>query len=48
MIILGIFFELLQFTGIVKGTFDFADIIIYAVSTIIACLVEKYYWGDKK
>lgn len=44
VIIIGIFFEFLQFTGIVKGTFDVFDILVYIISTIIACLVEKYYW----
>lgn len=44
--IIAIFFELLQFTGIVRGTFDIFDIIIYAISCFIAILIEKYYWRD--
>jgi hypothetical protein len=48
VVIIGIIFEFLQFTGIVKGTFDVFDILVYIISTIIACLIEKYYWGDKK
>lgn len=44
VIIIGVFFEFLQFTGIVKGTFDVFDILVYIISTIIACLIEKYYW----
>ena len=46
--IIGILFELLQLTGIVGGTFDIFDIVAYAISSIIAILIEKYYWRDKK
>ena len=47
VIIISLCFELLQFTGIVRGTFDIFDIIVYIISTIAACLIEKNYWGDK-
>ena len=46
--IIGIIFEFLQFTGIVKGTFDVFDIFVYIISTIIASFIEKYIGGDKK
>ncbi|MBR2240264.1 MAG: hypothetical protein IJ890_02615 [Clostridia bacterium] len=48
IIIISIIFELLQFTGVVRGTFDIFDIIIYAISAIIASLIENKYWRDKK
>jgi len=47
VIVIGLLFELLQFTGIVRGTFDCFDILVYIISTITACLLEKYYWRDK-
>ena len=47
IIIIGIFFELLQFTGVVIGTFDFFDIIIYIISAIVASLIENKYWRKK-
>ncbi len=47
IIIIGIFFELLQFTGVVRGTFDFFDIIIYIISAIVASLIENKYWRKK-
>ena len=47
VIILGICFEFLQFTGVARGTFDVYDIIVYIISALIASLIEKYYWGDK-
>ena len=48
IIIIGIIFELLQFTGVVRGTFDLFDIIIYSISAIVASLIENKYWRDKK
>ena len=45
---LGMIFELLQFTGVVRGTFDIFDIIIYIFSTVVASLIENKYWRDKK
>lgn len=47
VIIIGIFFEYLQFTGVASGTFDVFDILVYIISTIVASLTEKYYWRDK-
>lgn len=47
VIIIGIIFELLQYTGKVRGTFDYYDIIVYIVFSFIASLIEKYYWRDK-
>jgi len=47
VIVISVIFELLQFTGIVRGTFDVFDIMIYIISTIFASLIEKYYWGDR-
>lgn len=47
VIILGVLFEILQLTGVVNGTFDIFDIITYIVSTIFACLIEKYFLGGK-
>lgn len=47
VIILGVFFEILQLTGVVNGTFDIFDIITYIISTVFACLIEKYYLGGK-
>lgn len=47
VIILSVIFEILQLTGIVHGTFDIFDIITYIVSTILACLIEKYFLGGK-
>ena len=47
VILVGIFFEYLQFTGVAMGTFDVFDILVYIISTIIASLTEKYYWREK-
>lgn len=47
VISLGLIFEYLQFTGVVHGTFDFFDVVVYIISTIVACLIEKLYWRDK-
>ena len=38
---IGLFFELLQLKGIVKGTYDVFDIIIYIIAILVACLIEK-------
>lgn len=46
VIIIGILFEFLQFTGIVRGTFDIWDIITYIISSIVASLIEKKYWRN--
>ena len=48
VIIIGFLFELLQFTGVVRGTFDISDIIVYTISVIVAGLIENKYWRDKK
>ena len=45
VIIIGVCFEFLQFTGIARGTFDVFDILVYIISASIASLIEKYYWG---
>ena len=47
VVTIGLMFELLQFTGIVRGTFDIFDIIVYIVFSITSSLAEKYYWRDK-
>lgn len=44
---LGTLFELLQMVNVVKGTFDILDIIVYIISIIIACIVEKLLWRDE-
>ena len=44
---LGIGFEIMQKTRLIKGTFDYWDITIYVISISIACLIEKY-WGRKE
>ena len=46
VISIGILFELLQFTGIVRGTFDVWDILVYIIFSLVACLIEKKYWRD--
>lgn len=43
----GLIFELLQLINIVKGTFDIFDIITYAISILIASIVEKYIWREE-
>lgn len=37
----GVIFELMQLKGIVNGTFDLIDILIYMLATFLACLIEK-------
>lgn len=44
---LGTLFELLQMANVVKGTFDILDIIVYIISILIACIVEKLLWRDE-
>lgn len=39
--VVALIFELLQLTGIVRGTFDIIDISIYIISIIFASLIEK-------
>ena len=36
----GVFYEVLQYTGVVAGTFDYADIVMYLSATL---LVSAYY-----
>ena len=44
---MGTLFELLQMENVVKGTFDILDIIVYIISILIACIVEKLLWRDE-
>lgn len=44
---IGLFFELLQLSSLINGTFDVFDIIWYVITIIIACFVEKYCWREK-
>lgn len=38
--LISIVFEFLQYFGIVEGTYDILDILIYLTSIIFACLIE--------
>lgn len=40
--IIGVFFELLQYFNIAKGTFDFLDIFVCIISIILSSLMEKF------
>lgn len=41
--LLGIAFEILQKMAIIKGTFDFYDILTYMISIWIACQIELFF-----
>ena len=43
----GLIFELLQFSSVVRGTFDVLDICTYIISILAACIVEKYILEDR-
>ena len=38
---ISMLYECLQYFNIVNGTFDILDILIYVISILIACLIEK-------
>ena len=40
VLLISMLFELLQYFGIIKGTYDTVDIFIYIFSIMIACLIE--------
>ena len=44
VIALGLMFEMMQYSNIVKGTFDILDIITYIIAIIIANIVELLIW----
>lgn len=44
---IGILFEIFQYFNIVKGTFDFFDILVYIITIILACLVEIFLRRNK-
>ena len=42
----GILWEVLQKTNLVNGTFDFFDIILYLIATLVAVIINKL-WRKK-
>ena len=38
--LISMLFEILQYYGVVKGTYDIVDILIYIISIVISCLIE--------
>lgn len=41
VLLISMLFELLQYFGIIKGTYDIMDIFIYILFIMIACLIEN-------
>ncbi len=39
----GVLFEVLQHFGVISGTFDFADILAYAVAAVLSAAVSFFY-----
>ena len=41
VLMIALSYELLQYFEIINGTFDIFDIIVYSISIIFACFIEK-------
>jgi len=39
---IGVLFEFMQYFNWVNGTFDIIDILVYFISILVACIIEKH------
>ncbi len=47
VLFIAVLYESFQLFHIVRGTFDIIDLILYSISVLIACLIEKYIWRER-
>ena len=47
VLIVGIFFEIMQLTNVANGTFDIIDILVYFFAILISILIEIKFMDEK-